>query len=125
MSEPRIKFGGEELAVPRLATLSFSDALALNRVCGVNAQEFALLAENPNETYIAGLIAIALRRAHPDWPVRLIEDMIGQAELDAWEWLSAAAAQEPESGPPPLESGGSSDPPDSTDSADESERPQG
>lgn len=120
MSELRFKFGNEDLPFPSLASLNFRDAIVINRLTGMSLADFA---DQSNETKIAGLIAVALQRAHPDWLVNTVAEMVLDADLGGWELYGGredASAPPLSATPKPDET---SESPDSEDNANESDGP--
>ena len=112
---PLFKFAGEEFPVPTLQTLTFDEAMLINRVCRADGRQFAVHAEAGDETFIAGLLAVGLFRSHPDWAFDDIKRIVGQADMGAFDVLRAEVAET--TGPPAEKTSSSGDSPDLADNA--------
>lgn len=117
------RIGGEEYPVPILDRLTLPESVVINQATGLSISE---VVEHGGETLIVGLVAVALKRGNPTWTVQAVMERLSQLDTGSVEVIGTA---DPEDVPPPNApdatsgSGGSSDDPASSDSADELEKP--
>lgn len=103
MSDVKFKLNGEELPFPSLASLSFQDAIVINRVTGLDLASFHTA---PVETRIAGQIAVALGRAHADWSTQKVVESVLWSDMSGFQF---SGVEEPDDGPLPVSESETSD----------------
>lgn len=117
MSDIRFKIDGEELPLPDTTKASFADTIAVYQVTGLSWEDFEQCASV--DVRVAGLIAIALQRRHPDWNAAKIGELVRHRDISNLDVLGVEVAEP--TVPPPSSSDESSEPSVPSDNASGSE----
>jgi len=121
VSEIKFKIGDEELPLPKLTTATFAEASVVYLVTGLDWESFDEC--TATEVRVAGLIAVALQRAHPDWAPGTIGQMVRNMEMAMPQFVGLEVADQ--ASPPADETSGSPESTGQSDNASESAEPSG
>lgn len=78
MADIRLKVGDTEYDLPDYGSFTFVDALVVNRVTGLDLEAFF---SAPYETKLAGLVAVAMRRANERLTFAQLSDLVLQLDI--------------------------------------------